>query len=670
MKLQKGRSMIEMLAVLAIIGVITIGSYSLYRRAVDTHKANSIFDDVNRFEFVISERVFRTPRGFFDKADFSPASGFEMTAYNEPELASHHISVMNVPKNVCQIVLDKGEDKYVMYANNLIFEGDSSICRTTNEMRFYFGDTSDLCSFPEPNTNQKSCSDGCLCDGDNECKPDIYTPDSIPKMTEETVCCPNDNNIVACNGKCIEDCGTGKTLDRKTCQCVCADTMKQMDENGNCICKPSGSDVPLMEGEDGECKCSNPKYIWIPSMNRCTLLDCPEGDGGSCKLEDKTCGVSCQKTGNANEVECNAACRPSLFDNPDTFGLLPKSCSGYWAGIRITGTTNCYDTKRNKCCFNNNANFDIQCCYADSNGTCVEGSCDENLCEIFENIDSNVQYVPTGTSSLNDRGGCLFSNGASCWPTTSDLGQWSCIRHATGVNCGTGCTLTELQSGFQEGNCASCKEECGGQGDADGDYCCVKHTETYSDSTQKVRTICMLGRTFYFKEGETYDACGLDCKYTGLAKNNGEYTITSIACNNAGACQPFDCHTGWTYAKTSGSGNFWGCEKGDMHCENRSSAASGIACYWKGGICGKLCQYDGTECGIWSQKSCAPSVTREVNGVNVTKPACIYGRKQGTENKNDYDYDCWCQSGNVDEATNICCPKDQIVRGSKCVVNQ
>ena len=103
--------MIEMLGVLAIIAVISIGSYLLYRRAVDTHKANSIFDDVNRFEFVISERVFRTPRGFFDKADFSPVSGFEITAYNEPELSSHHISVMNVPKIVCRIVLDKGEDK-------------------------------------------------------------------------------------------------------------------------------------------------------------------------------------------------------------------------------------------------------------------------------------------------------------------------------------------------------------------------------------------------------------------------------------------------------------------------------------------------------------------------------------------------------------------------------
>ena len=70
MQKQFGRSMIEMLGVLAIIGVVSIGGLTLYRRAIDTHKANSIFDDVNRFEFVISERIDRTPRGSIDKADF------------------------------------------------------------------------------------------------------------------------------------------------------------------------------------------------------------------------------------------------------------------------------------------------------------------------------------------------------------------------------------------------------------------------------------------------------------------------------------------------------------------------------------------------------------------------------------------------------------------------
>ena len=39
---QLGRSMIEMLGVLAIVGVLSIGGIALYRRAVNHHHANSI----------------------------------------------------------------------------------------------------------------------------------------------------------------------------------------------------------------------------------------------------------------------------------------------------------------------------------------------------------------------------------------------------------------------------------------------------------------------------------------------------------------------------------------------------------------------------------------------------------------------------------------------------
>ena len=83
--LQKGRSMIEMLGVLAIIGVLSIGGLTLYRRAIDTHKANSIFDDVNRFEVVISERIDQVGANQISRGDFVPTSGYEMAAFNEPE---------------------------------------------------------------------------------------------------------------------------------------------------------------------------------------------------------------------------------------------------------------------------------------------------------------------------------------------------------------------------------------------------------------------------------------------------------------------------------------------------------------------------------------------------------------------------------------------------------
>ena len=47
-KLQQGRSMIEMLGVLAIIGVLSIGGLAGYTMAMNRHRANTILDYVSR----------------------------------------------------------------------------------------------------------------------------------------------------------------------------------------------------------------------------------------------------------------------------------------------------------------------------------------------------------------------------------------------------------------------------------------------------------------------------------------------------------------------------------------------------------------------------------------------------------------------------------------------
>ena len=47
-KLQKGRSMIEMLGVLAIIGVLSIGGLAGYTMAMNRHRANTVLDFAQR----------------------------------------------------------------------------------------------------------------------------------------------------------------------------------------------------------------------------------------------------------------------------------------------------------------------------------------------------------------------------------------------------------------------------------------------------------------------------------------------------------------------------------------------------------------------------------------------------------------------------------------------
>ena len=283
--------MIEMLGVLAIIAVISIGSYSLYRRAVDTHKANSIFDDVNRFEFVISERIDRAPEGQINHGDFNPISGFTMIAYNEPSLQSHHIRVSDVPKSVCRIVLEKGEGKYVMYVKTHLYEGDTSICdKNLNEVRFYFGDTSDLtCSFPDKDAGEIGCSDGCLCPKEeNECKPDIYKenyPNPSP-ILENTVCCPKASNIEACHNQCVDGTCTGENMffNPKECACTCTDpdNMTYDADHNKCACGTDSNGVQLVL-KNKECVCPQAGFTLVDGT--CSKFDCRNGTTGNTRKD-------------------------------------------------------------------------------------------------------------------------------------------------------------------------------------------------------------------------------------------------------------------------------------------------------------------------------------------------------------------------------------------------
>ncbi len=53
--LQVGRSMIEMLGVLAIIGVLSLGGLAGYRIAMNRHQANNILSDTEMRAMAISE---------------------------------------------------------------------------------------------------------------------------------------------------------------------------------------------------------------------------------------------------------------------------------------------------------------------------------------------------------------------------------------------------------------------------------------------------------------------------------------------------------------------------------------------------------------------------------------------------------------------------------------
>jgi len=179
--LQFGRSMIEMLGVLAIIGVLSIGGLLGYRRAVNNHQANTILDDVNRFAFVILERSGLALDAEIDKGDFVESGIYNLKGYQSEEAQGFSITVQSVPKGVCEALLPKAVLEYKVgivtaggsVNDEVIYDTlNTDLCKDTSDIAFYFGDTSGVCNEPDesgytPCTQNSDCCGGDFCAFEN-----------------------------------------------------------------------------------------------------------------------------------------------------------------------------------------------------------------------------------------------------------------------------------------------------------------------------------------------------------------------------------------------------------------------------------------------------------------------------------------------------------------------
>ena len=175
--LQFGRSMIEMLGVLAIIGVLSIGGLLGYRRAVNNHQANVILDDVNRFAFVILENSYSFENNSYFDVDFTKTSDYQMTAHIE-QSNQFSIIVMDVPRGVCESLLPKAAVEYKVRvasadSENPLAEGglydstQADLCEDSNNVVLYFGDTDNLNPPADDEIiaceSYADCCRGCFC---------------------------------------------------------------------------------------------------------------------------------------------------------------------------------------------------------------------------------------------------------------------------------------------------------------------------------------------------------------------------------------------------------------------------------------------------------------------------------------------------------------------------
>ena len=210
-----GRSMTEMLGVLAIIGVLSIGGIMGYSYSMDKYRANTTIYDINLRRMDLMAQI--------DKGHDEPTLDSwenEKTIYPislvfDDDSNDALIQVSDVPEQVCKMIIkDMATQAAITVNSYYIEEQDDGGCEETNDLTFYFGNYeacgANYCSGSTPACHQESQT--CVeCVNSNDC------PSNKPVCNTSNVCeaCPPetpvwDDTTQQCTGcSSHNDCGEG-----------------------------------------------------------------------------------------------------------------------------------------------------------------------------------------------------------------------------------------------------------------------------------------------------------------------------------------------------------------------------------------------------------------------------------------------------------------------------
>ncbi len=120
---ESGRSMVEMLGTLAIMGVLTVGGISGYTTAMNNHKANEALNDAKRLAMMISSERMLGKTGVLDAKEYEQGLYTFTPGDDQGKIV---LTVRNIPSGVAN-KLNKMKDDLqiadiIIADNNVTFE--------------------------------------------------------------------------------------------------------------------------------------------------------------------------------------------------------------------------------------------------------------------------------------------------------------------------------------------------------------------------------------------------------------------------------------------------------------------------------------------------------------------------------------------------------------------
>ena len=194
---ESGRSMIEMLGVLAIIGVLSIGAVAGYKFALNKFRANEIINELNARALSVSAQMLSTTTPYEsdevieDGFGNTLAVGYSAQSAVAPNPEYFKIFVDDIPSEVCIQILRDYENPIMIFVNEVRYNADTSICATESSMvdmsfafrrdlgeretcsdKGYFGEEDFMChcsgntGIDPNNPNECICPGGYIWDAD------------------------------------------------------------------------------------------------------------------------------------------------------------------------------------------------------------------------------------------------------------------------------------------------------------------------------------------------------------------------------------------------------------------------------------------------------------------------------------------------------------------------
>ena len=543
-----GRSMIEMLGVLAIIGVLSITALVGFTYAMNKHRANeTIYDVMLRGTNVpmVDENYASKPSGHEFRFPGLVNNGRQGTYYpmttKKDAGSSYYVEATGVTYRVCEMILKMNPtDIDQIVVGNTVYQGDSDICGTTDglAMKFCFG------------------SDGTICDGTGHGGSSGGSSGSSSGSTSGG------------SGSGSGSGSSGSGTDPDACDGIdCG--LHGVCNNGVCDCTDGYSGID----------CSIPP-------DPCADVDCGAHgtcENGSCVCSDGYTGTTCQDPPtctDSSNCPSGLVCKDGVCGDPDC--TASADCSGDMICVgglcvppECTGDDDCADNQQCQdgqcvdidcdtnptlpyCICKDSGNYD--CCMAPSSSeACVQfcvthpENCVNDPCPNDENTDAICCAIITGGAGSWENGACQSSCGEGKISCGSGETTWCCDETNT---------------------CGSTQGQC-----CVGEHCCehgswVVTREDGSDKTygcggdEYCQGVYGAGSWGLVSGGERTDQNEYGCTgddYCAARYGGGSWMIT-LGCSNGSR------GLGWIY---------YGCG-GDSYCHAQMGSDYGWGCYEAG----------------------------------------------------------------------------------------